>query len=228
VEFSGMTSKTRIVHDQLSYKADNQSGVVFLYPLSDTVFVSAWKEGYFFDFVKGRWVFSSIGKAIRLMGEQWHGPSYTYIPFWIEDTQILHAKDLLFAGQNTQALATFREAYAQNPEHYYLGNYIQHVEFILSPDYETFKSVFNSYVGHFGDLSFSIEDGRFYYTDYEGLTFELLPLSQDRFMVPGKYDLLVQIAKDQDIVSGLKFLNRDGREEYFQRATTKIHAQIIK
>lgn len=221
-EYTGMTSKIRIVHDQLSYKADNQSGVIFLYLLSDTVFVSAWKEGYFFDFVKGRWVFSRNGKAIRLMGEQWHGPVHYYQSFLIEDSLILHAKDLLAAGQITQALDTFREAYSQNPEHYYLANYIQHLEFILSPDYETVTSVFNSYFGYFDNLRFYKEDGRFYYTNYEGLTFELLPLSQDRFMTPSKYDLQIQIVKDQEIVNGLKLLNRDGREEYFQRINSEI------
>lgn len=79
----------------------------------------------------------------------------------------------------------------------------------------------SSYVGCFGDLSIHSEADRFYYTDYEGLTFELLPLSQDRFMVPTKYELQVQIVKDQDVVNGLKFLHRDGREEYYQRTTAE-------
>ena len=219
-EDGGMTSETRIIQNQLSFKANNQRGL-FIYPISDTVFVYAFKMEDAFSFIEFKWFFNSSGKAVRLIGEQWDGSAYYFMPFWIEDSLILHAKEFLVAGQNTKALATFREAYAQNPEHYYLANYIRHLEFILSSDYETLKSVFKSYVGYFGDLRFHTEEDRLFCIDYEGLIFELLPLSKDMFMVPSKYELQVQIVKENGLEIGLKYIHRDDREEYFQRTTTE-------
>ena len=192
-----------------------------MYPVSDTVFVHAFKNGDTYNFIEYKWFFSNSGKAIRVKGELWDGSKYYLLPLWIEDSFILDAKDLLAAGRTTEALAKFREAYAQNPEHYYLANYIRHLECILNPDYETLKSVFKSYVGYFGDLRFHTEDDRLFWTDYEGLIFELLPLSEDMFMVPSKYELQVQIVKENGLESGLKYIHRDGREEYFQRMNTE-------
>jgi hypothetical protein len=107
----------------------------------------------------------------------------------------------------------------KNPEHYYLGNYTQHLEFILNPDYESLKSILASYVGHYGNISFYIEENSFYFTDYDGLTYELLPLSENKFMVPSIYELQIHIVKENGLTSGLKYIYRDGREEFFSKTT---------
>lgn len=226
-EEGGMTTEIRIIQDQLCFKSKNQ-GFQFLYPISDTVFVSAWKYGDVFDFIQVKWIFSSSGKAIRGIGEQWDGPDYYYMPTWIEDKLIIHAKDLMASNRFKEALAAFREVYDQNPQHYYLANFIQFLEFILSSDYTSSMNIFNSYIGYYNGRSFHKEDGKLFYIDQQGLIFELLPISEARFMVPSIYMMEVQIVKDQDVVSGLKLLYRDGREEYFQRTTTKVQAQMIE
>jgi tetratricopeptide (TPR) repeat protein len=219
-ENRAFTNELSIIQNQLFLKGNNQRGL-FIYPVSDTVFVSAFKDGDTYNFLENKWFFSSSGKPIRVTGEQWDGPSHYLLPAWIEDFIILDAKDLLAAGRTKEALDKFREAYAQNPEHYYLANYIRHLECILGPDHDTLKSVFKTYVGYYGDLRFHTEDDRLFCIDYEGLIFELLPLTEDMFMVPDKYELQVQIVKEKGKVSGLKYIHRDGRVEYFQRTTTE-------
>jgi len=219
-EIGAFSGELSIIQNHLRVKSDNQMGF-FLYPISDTDFVYAFKNGDTFSFLEYEWFFNNNGKAIRVRGEQWEDNFYYLMPFWIEDHFILDAKDLLANGRTKEAMAAFQEAYTQNPEHYYLANYIQHLEFVLNPDYDSIKSLLDSYIGRYSDLSIHSEDDRFYYTDYESLTFELLPLSQDRFMVPSKYELQVQMFKDQEVVNGLKFLHRDGREEYIQLTTTE-------
>ena len=207
-----------IIQNQLYDKPTNQRGD-FWYPVSDTVCIAAFTFGPKLSFCKKTFYRSSNRKAVRVFGEQWIGSDYQSWWDWIEDSFILSAKDLLAKNRTLEALDAFREAYDQNPDHYYLANYIQHLEFITNPEYESSKSVFDGYVGSYGDLKLQIEKHRLYHTNWQGLIFELLPLSENKFMVPSIYELQIQIVKENGLVSGLKYLYRDGREEYFQRTT---------
>ncbi len=123
--------------------------------------------------------------------------------------------------QALEAISAFRKAHDQNPEHYYLANFIQHLEFITSPEYESSKSVFDSYVGNYFDLKFHMEDGRLYYTDHRGLIFQLLPLAEDSFMVPGIYNLQIKIVHENSFVTGLKRVYQNGYEELFLRSNCR-------
>lgn len=214
-EKGGNTFETRIIENQLRFKYISQGGF-FAYPVSDSVFVYAFKDGDTFSFIEYTWILSR-GKPRMAKFEQRTGAFFYSTECWVEDSQILQAKNLLAVGRTSEALAAFLDAYNQNPEHYYLANYIQHLEFILNPDFDSLVAVLNSYVGKYGELSFHTKDDKFYYTDYEGLTYELLPLSEDTFMVPSRYELNVQIVQKNGQVGGLKYLYRDGREEFFQR-----------
>ena len=203
--------------DQLFYKNKNQGGL-YVYPVSDSILVTAFKNGVTFDFVKWTWIFQPGGKAIRVKSEQWSDSDYGSVLLWIEDSLILKAKDLLDEDRTDEALAAFREAYEQNPEHYYLGHFIQHLEFVTGPEYQSSASDLDSYTGHFGDLRIHLEDDRIYYTDRQGLIFELLPLSEDTYMLPSNYGLVIQLMKENGTVCGLKCLYRDGRERYFPKS----------
>jgi len=214
---------TYIIQNQLYNKPTNQRGG-FVYPVSDTVCIAAFTFGPQLSFVKTTLYRSSNRKAVRAFVEQWIGSGYLSWWCWIEDSFILSAKDHLAENMTQKTLDAFREAYDQNPDHYYLANYIQHLEFIANPEYESSKTVFDGYVGSYGDLKFQIENNRLYHTNWQGLIFELLPLSENKFMVPSIYELQIQIVKENGLVSGLKYLYRDGREEYYPRATGPILA----
>jgi AraC-like DNA-binding protein/tetratricopeptide (TPR) repeat protein len=213
------------IQNQLYHKLKHQPGS-FCYPISDSVAFTAWYEADRFGFVRISLILSDQGKPVRS----------TSVPsWWIEDSMILRANDLLSEGPPQQALTAFMKAFEENPEHYYLDNYIQHLKLFTSPEYETLKSVFNAYAGSYEypgasdypgfsewpgpymDVKFEMEHDHFYFTNHQGLTFELLPLSEDTFMVPSIYMLTIRMVKENDVVTGLKYLYRDGREEFYPR-----------
>jgi len=215
VEDREFSSRRYIIQNQLYSKATNQTGG-YVYPVSDTVCIAAFTFGPQLSFLKVTFYRSSNGKAVRSFVEQWIGSEYLSWQGWIEDSFILSAKDHLAENRTLEALDAFREAYDQNPDHYYLANYIQHLEFVTGLDYQSSASDLDSYTGHFGDLKIHLEDDRIYYTDHQGLIFELLPLSEDTFMLPSIYGLVIQMVKENGIVGGLKCLYRDGTEKYYQ------------
>jgi hypothetical protein len=181
-------------------------------------------------------ILSKQGKPVR---------SNTSPSWWIEDSLILRAKDLLAEDLPQDALTAFTKAFKENPEHYYLANYIQHLQLFTSPEYENLKTVFKAYEGSYEysgssiypgfsaypgpymDVKFEIEQDHFYFTNHQGLIFELLPLSEDTFMVPSIYMLTIHMVKENGGVSGLKYLYRDGREESFPRAHQEPLTQLI-
>jgi hypothetical protein len=51
----------------------------------------------------------------------------------------------------------------------------------------------------------------------QGLIFQLLPLSEDKFMVPSIYSLQIQMLKANGLLTGLKRISRNGDEEFYPR-----------
>ena len=141
--------------------------------------------------------------------------------YWKQDSLILNAEKLLASGKHSGALIAFREAYAFHPEHYYLGNYIKHLEFYLSPEYDNYLPIFDSYVGDYpgpeGDLWIIKENGRYYYKNSFFRQYEILPLAGDLFMVPDSYLRTLQFITENKSVTGFKLIYRDVREAFFAR-----------
>ena len=124
----------------------NQSGL-FFYPVSDTVLVSVHKEfdGYYLLQYTG--VRNKHNEIIKVFGQQWSPSGYLSFIAWREDSLIIGAKEVLESGRVSDALSAFRRAYNLHPEHFYLANYIQHLELVESPEYESLKSAFNDLAG---------------------------------------------------------------------------------
>jgi tetratricopeptide (TPR) repeat protein/TolB-like protein len=191
--------------NHLVAQAKNQLPI-FNYPVSETKFI-ALNGTAAFTFVK-----NDQGKVIKTTLDQF-GSSIV----WKEDSLILEAMSLLNAGNKTEALYTFREAYASNPDHYYLADFIKHLEFIQNEKYERTMPVLDTYIGKYGDRAIFKKNDNFYYKNYNGYIYKLLPLSQDKFMMPSFFDRQVQIMKKNNSVEGLKVIYRDGKEEFFSR-----------
>jgi len=113
--------------------------------------------------------------------------------------------------------SAFRKAYEQDPEYYYLANFIKHLEFIQSQKFEKYRPILKSYVGKYGELEIYEENGQFYYKDTSGLIFKLLPLAENEFMIPSMYNRVIKIIKENNSIKGLKFIYRNGEEEYLPR-----------
>jgi len=125
------------------------------------------------------------------------------------------AMNLLYEENKSKALYAFRVAYARNPDHYYLTNFIQHLEFIQSEAYQRIKPVVETYIGKYGDIIISKEENNLYYEGINRFLYRLLPVSEDQFMTPSFFNEKIQIIKKNNSIEGLKFIYRDGKEEFF-------------
>jgi len=204
--FTAENDSIFIYNNHCIFKRNNQASK-FLYPISDTELIS--NDG------SVTWTSFSDkhSKVIKFLYHE-RGSTDTYF-LWIEDSLILKAKNLSKSGDKTEALHYFRRAYEQNPEHYYLANFIKHLEFIQSREYEKFKSDFDMYSGKYGNLNLYRENNQIYFENNGGMIFNLLPLSASQFMVPTRYDAQIQIVKENNRIKGLKFSYRDGSQEFF-------------
>ncbi len=193
-------------NNHLVAQAKNQYPA-FNYPVSDTKFISL-NGTAAFTFVK-----NDQGKVIKTTLDQYG----THTIAWKEDSLILQAMSLLNEGNSTKALYAFRKAYASNPDHYYLENFIRHLEFIQSEEYGRGMPVLDTYIGKYGGRTIFRKNDNFYYKNYNGYIYKLLPLSQDRFMMPSFYNRQIQIIRKNNSVEGMKVIYRDGKEEFFPR-----------
>jgi hypothetical protein len=136
---------------------------------------------------------------------------------WKEDSLILEAMSLLNEGNKTEALYAFRKAYTSNPDHYYLENFIRHLEFIQSDEYGRAAPVLDTYIGKYGGWTIFRKNNNFCFKNINGYIYKLLPLSLDKFMMPSFYNRQIQIIRKNNSVEGIKVIYRDGKEEVFLR-----------
>jgi tetratricopeptide (TPR) repeat protein len=197
-------------NDRLILKAKNQPPY-FRYPVSDTQFIAY--DGFHTE----TFISNNQGKVIKIIHEQRNIPNTFYNKVWKEDSLILKAKELLNNGNKTEALSAFREASEHNPEHYYLADYIQHLKFVQSSEYENIRPVLDTYSGDYNGLKIYKEDEKIYYMNDVGMIYKLLPLSEYQFMLPSRYNRQIQIVKENNIITGFKIIFIDGRELFFNR-----------
>ena len=202
-------SSTLFIHNNLLIgKAENQYANI-RYPFSNnqnTSFDGSTTETYFSN---------NTGLITKMIFQQRNvADSFTV---WKQDSLILDARNLLAANKIPEALITFQKAYDKNPEHYYLGNFIKHLNFIQSEKYVKSKPVLESYIGKYGELSIYKEHDQFYYIDNRGMIYKILPLTDTEFMIPSMYNRIIRIIKENNSIRGLKFIYRNGKEKYFPR-----------
>jgi tetratricopeptide (TPR) repeat protein len=207
-EFSTIVS---IHNSHLLFGGENQIAHS-CYPLSDTQYISAYISDN--EQVKLTFLKNGNGRVYKLLGEQ--RGSFT---FWKEDSLILKAREHLNNNNHNEALSAFRKAYDQNPEHYYLSNYIQHLEYIQSPEYEESKIVLESYTGDYGTLKIFLEKDQFFYKNFSGFIFKLLPIDDDQFMIPSSLYRLFRIEKEDDRISGLRMVYYNREDEFYSKSS---------
>ena len=79
------------------------------------------------------------------------------------------------------------------------------------------KTVFDTYLGDYGDRKLYRENNQIYYESLAGFIFKMLPLSEDQFMLPSQYDCQIEIIKENESIRGLKIMYRDGTEEFLSK-----------
>ena len=86
------------------------------------------------------------------------------------------------------------------------------------------ESVFNNYVGEYDNLRLYKEGDRFYQTDNWGRIFQLLPMAEDKFMIPSIYNAHIQMVNEGEKVTGLKNVSRDGDETFYPMTSEQVLA----
>jgi tetratricopeptide (TPR) repeat protein len=204
---TGEMTLTIFTHNNyLIIKAKNQFPG-FGYPVSDSMIISI-NGTAAFKFVRDN--LDNISKAVLYQN------NLSRI-VWKEDSLILKATILLNEKNNAKALPAFREAYVRHPDHYYLSDYIRHLEFIQSEVYERNKAVLESCVGKYGDMTIFKKNDLFYYEDQQGCIYRLLPLSEDQFISPSFYNRHFDIIRKNNLIAGLKVIYMGGKELFFPR-----------
>jgi len=203
----------------LANRATTQGGL-FLYPVSDTQFVFVYDHYAMIH----TYIRDDEGEIIKYLHQENRVDprAAPKLVFWKQDSLITNAEKLLASGKHSDALVLFKEACASHPEHYYIENYIKHIEFYLSPEYNNYIPVFDSYAGDYsgpeGDLKIIEENGRYYYRTPIFRQFEILPLTKDLFMVPDSYLRTIQFFTENGSVTGFKIIYREVRgDAYFSR-----------
>lgn len=207
-----------VINGHLILKPENQQLSSFLYPYSDNQFIgrSTYSSPQYFALIN--FYSETQQKATKFTFVQ--GGIQGSIPyeFWREDTLITKAKDLMNKGAGEESLNLFKKAFELYPDHYYLENFIKHLKFIQSPEYEKQKTALFNTQGSYGTLVIFSENGQFYYKNKLDLIYRLLPLSEEQFMTPSYYNVIIRITKDKAGITGLKFIYRNGKEKFFSRS----------
>ena len=164
-----------------------------------------------------RFLTDERGKVVRLTDD--YSNRSIPIVYWRQDSLILHALELFESGRDQEVLRAFRKAYSENPEHYYLANYIKYLEFVLSNDYPMARPVLEPCTGAYGPSSIYMENGKFY-LNRNSMDYEILPLSENQFMNPSQYNYTLQLEREENHISGLKIIFNNGNEIYSARTGT--------
>ena len=201
---NGKQLKYFMLNGHLS-RQTNTSAARLIYPVSDTSHITddAFRTVFY--------SFSAEGDVVKIKDVPYI--MYAQTIFWKSDSLISCSIDLLASGQLTESLETFRSAFEKHPDHFYLGNYIKHIEYILDEKEETIPGETGKYEGFYLEPDefmnryyylrnnvlkdslktqlYRIED-KYYMRQGNGFEFRLLQMSENTFMFPGRYNTCIE------------------------------------
>ena len=113
------------------------------YPMSDTSFVAFFGAVHHsLGSLNSQFVLDKRGKVVKLLDHQ--SNLNNPLIYWRQDSSILQALEIFETDSGQEVLSAFRKAYEENPDHYYLANYIKHLEFVPGNDYLQSRVVLES------------------------------------------------------------------------------------
>jgi len=205
----------RMHNDHLFSDPANQLGY-FMYPVSDTSFIGDSGDDIY---ISSSFYTNGQGEVYKVTESQSNFPNpYTS---WKQDDLILDAERFLESERHQEALIAFQKAFAENPKHYYLPNYIKHLEFIQSQEYKESKPKLESYTGKYGSARIFKKNNQLYVEPFIGVNVKILPMSEDQFMIPSSYSYHIEFVKEDNEITGLKAILIDGRELFAERTADR-------
>jgi len=204
------------IYKDYLYMSYPERYVTMFYPISDSIVVDKWR---FNERTLKRNIqneVTGIYQFNRLFGDS------TF--YWKQDTCISNALRILENNDIAKALQTFQIAYEQNPEHYYLANYLKHLDYKIGIGENEMIHFLKPYCGEYGAINLKMLDGNLYYETEGGISYKMLPISKNDFMVPSKLNCQVQTLIEGGNIFGLRVVYRGGGEERFSRISEQALA----
>lgn len=203
------------IKDILFVKGKNQARGFFCLPSApDTYMLGN------LDFLEDwHFVSDSSGRVYKIEVDRINQDQRTFKSvLWRQDSLIKKAMGLFSFGKEVEALEAFKQAYVKNPQHFYLPQYIKHLEFVLDPNNKKTLKNMKRYAGKYGPRNIWIEGDQFFYKrDNLVSKQQLLPIAPDLFYFNGGFLFQLQIVLENDKVKGTVSCQYNPETGEFQR-----------
>jgi len=124
------------------------------------------------------------GNYYRIKSTQYYGyKGNEYYWYYKEDDNIRNADSLLGTGNYDAAEIAYTEAISQHPDHFYLKDALAHINYVKTTDSNALYKQYEGIVGQYGPRKFWVENGKLYYKLGIGFRKEMLPISENRYMM---------------------------------------------
>jgi class 3 adenylate cyclase/tetratricopeptide (TPR) repeat protein len=181
----------RLLNGLLYARGLNQFGF-YRYPAGDKYL----KTGKIYEAYEAELLLDSKGEVYGLKKTETRKEGVSIYYTWKQDSLIWQAEERLKTGSYEKAQAYYEKAIAQNPEHFYLRQAKQHIDYLQArPEAELLQN-FQRFTGQYGEVNIWIEDGLLFYKR-PGVTRRILrPISDNRFITLlnylGNYEMVEQ------------------------------------
>lgn len=145
-------------------------------------------------------IFNNSGEPIAIRCDQYDYKNSGMLWYWKEDDVIKKAHDAFDSGNYKDAERLYETATEKNPEHIYLKNSLQHLQYIKSISHDSLVLQHKTFEGVYGQRKFWEENGKFYYKrqsdDVDLPRLELLAIDENTYMDVTRLHTLMEFVKD--------------------------------
>ena len=192
-----MLMEQRIINHHLYNRATNQWGFFHYYSEEDEFSTGGREKGFHTRFLRNE---EGDVYGIRLR-ENFQERVYVNYA-WKQDSLIWRAEDLLKQGDYERARSAYEAAWEAHPEHYYLQEAIQHLEYIQSITTEELEAQLQQFAGQYGQNKIWAEDGLLYVKWPGQARWAYRPISNSTFITLNSYNRKITFFEyDQHILA---------------------------
>ena len=139
-------------------------------------------------------------KAFGLKKSYYYWKNTTTILFWKLDENLEQAFENFKNKKFKKSRKLFKIAKQDNPNHIFIDNIVNHLDFKMSTDSITIENQYKSHQGDYGPRKFWINEGKFYYKrqdeDINLPKVELLPINDTLYMDMTRLGTLMGFVKE--------------------------------
>ena len=198
-ENSEMYVDHNVIGNHLYTKAENQLGI-FLYQAGKKKVV----HGYHYKSFNLELIFNDREMVYALKYTETSGTDEWVNYMWKQDSLIWNAESLLRQGKYDEAYKAINAAVAAHPEHYYLKQQLEHLQYLQIHSEEEVQKNLQRVAGDYSGAKFWVEKGLLYYKR-PGLARRILrPINDNRFITLSRYMTTYEFVEEDDKVVGIR------------------------